>query len=341
MTNLEDLIAFNDEVAALTRAGVPIEMGLAHLSKDPSAASNHINAKVARRVQQGTSLIDIFAEDNDFPPVYRSVVQAGLKCGRLPAALEGLSRYSRSIIEVRQSLGSAMLYPILVCMLAYALLVWSCTFVTPQYTRLFHDFGTENAWIARVISGSMPYWIGIPPILAIIFMYSWFRSDTSQAIGFGGWSRPLEWLPGVARIAVDQRRGNMAELLALLVEHEIPLHEGLRLASQATGDRRLTQAAQKTADATERGQQLSADAPELAGFPPFLRWGLTNASDAEGMARTLRLAAETYRQRAQRRIDWLRVTFPVLAVVFIGGGVTLLYCLSVFVPIVSLIQNLS
>ena len=62
MASLEELIAFNDEMALLTRVGVPIDLGLSQLSRDPEIASNQINAAITRRVQNGVSLVDAMAE---------------------------------------------------------------------------------------------------------------------------------------------------------------------------------------------------------------------------------------------------------------------------------------
>jgi len=257
MTSLEELIAFNDELASLTRAGVPIDLGLSQLSRDPDIANNQINAAVTRRVQNGVSLVDAMTdEDQLFPPIYQSVVRAGLRCGRLPAALEGLSRYTQSLLDVRQSLRSALVYPLIICVVAYVLFVGSCLFLVPDYDRLFANMGSDGGavfHVVRMLCDSLPFWVAIPPLLLTALLYVWFRSNSSRSMAFRGLPRILSWLPGVSRITADQRRASLAELLALLVEHEVPLHEGLRLAARASGDRKLTSAAQQMADGAEQG----------------------------------------------------------------------------------------
>ena len=168
MSNLEELIAFNDELAALTRAGVPIDLGLSQLSRDPDIVNNQINTAVTRRVQNGVSLVDAMAEEDQlFPPIYQSVVRAGLRCGRLPAALEGLSRYTQSLLDVRQSFRAALVYPFIICMLAYGLFVGSCLFLVPEHVHLFADAGSEGGTVFRVVRmlcDSLPFWVAIPPV---------------------------------------------------------------------------------------------------------------------------------------------------------------------------------
>jgi hypothetical protein len=63
--------------------------------------------------------------------------------------------------------------------------------------------------------------------------------------------------------------------------------------------------------------------------------------ETDELARNLRLVAKTYRHRAERRAESLRVVLPMLTCIVVAGGVTLLYCLSVFGPFVQLIWDLS
>src|SRR5882672_11228734 len=93
--SLDDLIALTDEMSALVRAGVPLERGLAHASADLSRHSGKVAADLSARMQAGESLPRALADfPKTFSPVFRAVVDAGLRTGRLPAALEGLAKTS-------------------------------------------------------------------------------------------------------------------------------------------------------------------------------------------------------------------------------------------------------
>ena len=329
MASLEELIAFNDEVATLTRAGVPIDVGWSQLSRDPDVASRQINSTLAQRVQNGVPLADALSKQ-DFPPIYECVVGAGMRCDRLPAALEALSQYTQSLLNLRQSLRMAFVYPFIICVLAYLLFVVSCLFAAPDSYPLV-DIGRE--WL--------PFWMAIPPVLFIAILWVAIRTNSSRTT----WCRGLPWffrcMPGVSKVIADQRCASLSEVLALLVKHEVPLHEGLRLAAGASGDPKLRAAAEQTANAIEQGQVLTQDFQPAQQFPPFLRWALTSPKETGDLARTLMLAARTYRNRAERRTKWLRTAIPMLTCVVLAGGVTLLYCLSVFGPLVQLIKDLS
>jgi type II secretory pathway component PulF len=228
-------------------------------------------------------------------------------------------------------------------MLAYVLFVGGCLFLWPEYDPLFADVGSGGGAVFPVVQtlrDSLPLWVAIPPVLLTALLLVWFRSNSLRTTSIRGRPGGLGWLPGVSRVTVDQRRGSLAELLALLVEHGVPLHEALHLAARAVPDRKLASAAQQMSVAIEQGQSLTQDSAAALPFPPFLRWALTSSAEANDLPRTLRFAAKTYRHRAERGAQRLRVVMPMLTCVFLAGGVTLLYCISIFGPFVRLILDL-
>ena len=345
MSSLEDLLTFNDEIAALSRAGVPLDVGLAQLDPDPDIAKKLINGAITRQSRVSDSLVDAISEDDQsFPPVYQGVVCAGLRCGRLPAALEAMSRYLQPVHDTRQTFRSSLVYPTVICLIAYVLFVGSCLYLWPQYDRMFAVMdsggGAFNA-IVGALREWLPYWVAIPPVLLIVALAWRWRSKSSHTIGFGRSFWLWKWVPVVSGVAIDQCRARLAELLALLVEHDAGLPEALRLAAPASGDDDLASAVRQLADELDRGQSLSHDSEAARQLPPFLYWALTSAPESGGRAQSLRIAASVYRHRAQRRAESLRVIVPTVTCVALAGGATLFYCLSIFSPFVQMIRGLS
>src|SRR4051812_10348434 len=118
----EQLIALNDEIAMLVRAGVPLELGLHETSRSVPRALQKINQELSRKMQTGLPLGEsLTATLPGLPRVYAAVIDAGLKSGNLPKALESLTRLARQGIELRQQIEFAFLYPLIVCSLAYAM----------------------------------------------------------------------------------------------------------------------------------------------------------------------------------------------------------------------------
>jgi general secretion pathway protein F len=338
MSTLEEVIALNDEVTLLAQAGIPLDPGMVRIGRNRKHELTRINAAVARRVGRGESLVDaVAAEDDSFPEVYQNIVEAGLRCGRLPALLEGLCDHSQSVVALKRRLAIALIYPILVAALAYGLFVASLLFFLPTlietYDELAVPFGPALD-ACRGLRTTLPLWGPIPLLLLTLLIIAWIRSSWHPQIGWTGLLAPLTWLPWMRPVLQDVRSAGTARLTALLLEQGVPLPESLRLASGVAGNRGW-QRAVEPATVGEAGS---------ARVSPLLQWAITQPAGEAGSderVESFRLAADVYEARAERSLRRLRQWVPVFALVFVGGVMTLLYVLSVFGPFLQLVRGLT
>ena len=340
MATLEDLIALNDEVALLASAGIPLDSDIVKIGKNRRHELTRINAAVARRVGRGESLVEaVSAEDDSLPELYQNVVEAGLRCGRLPAALEGLCDDSQSLLLLKRRVAMALIYPVLIAALAYGLFVASLLYFLPTlletYRGLEVPFGPALN-LCRELRATLPIWGPIPVVVLLLLIVAWIRGGWQPTFGWTGLLAPLKWLPGIRPLLLDARSATMARLTALLLEHEVPLAESLRLAGGLTGGRRRVSTGATAVDEAVRHA------------PPLLRWAATLSgpessgpeSSAAERIESFRLAADVYQARVDQRLQQLRRGIPILTLVVLGGGLTLVFVLSVFGPFVQLMQGL-
>lgn len=342
---LDQLIALNDEIVALVRGGVPLELGLARLGQDQASTLSRISSRLAGRMSGGQSLSEaLAAEGSRLPRVYRTVVDAGIRSGRLPAALEAVSRYASALVDLRQKIGLAFLYPLVVVLLAYGLMVVVSADLTQRFLEVYRAFHITLPLVLRImdqLARSAIYWAWIPPVVILFMLLWWARTGSTRLLQLRGVARPLGWVPGMKKVSFCFRCANFADLLALLIGHEVPLPEGIVLAADATGDRALQAAARVAAEATRQGKPLAEDLPGIDGLPPYLRWLIVRGDKQGNLASSLKMAADAYRRRAVDQAEWLKLSFPILACVVIGGGTTLLYALTLFLPLVDLLWGLA
>jgi general secretion pathway protein F len=341
---LDDFMALNNQLAALAQAGVPLDLGLGRLGKDPAGALQKINATVSRRVNEGESLVEALDGDEQVvPTAYRSMVQLGLRSGTLSAALNGSNRLAESVDDSRHAVSSALFYPLVVCGLAYLGLVGFCFFFVPTLEGMYHTFRIRPGLglrVLQVVRDTLPYWIAIPPLALLLFVAS--RIYTKRhAISGGPSIRFLARLPGASKTIFQQRCANFSESLATLVNSGVPLEEGLRLAAGACGDADLSEGARALAAAIRQGRFPNDDSSAALQFPPFLRWALWHSESTIGRGRALQMAAATYRESAEHRTERLRIIAPIVTCVFIGGTAALLYGLALFVPVVDMLRALT
>ena len=247
----------NDEIAALVRAGVPLDRGLLRAGGDLPGGLKRITQALGDRLSRGESLAQALeAEKGSIPPLYRAVVEAGARSGRLPAALEGLARYVRGYSEARAAIGVALWYPILVLSLAYALFLGLVIEVIPGSSGPSSRWGSRSSrpcagWSG---SGSWPPTGGRSwPILLVLLGIAWWRSGIAASFQTSSWSL-IRLFPWMRSMLSDYESAGFAELTALLLEHQVPLPQAVMLSAEATGNAAMIEGARQLAAAVERGE---------------------------------------------------------------------------------------
>jgi type II secretory pathway component PulF len=343
--SLDDYVALNDQLAALVAAGVPLDVGLGNWNQPVSEALENINATVARRVRRGESLKEALeGDDHDLPPSYRSLVQIGLAGGNLSEALDDATRVSETADKSRFTISSSLIYPLIVCGLAYIGTLGLCQFFVPSLAHLYASMKMTPGPGLRVLEfvrDTRPIWGILIPMLLVLFISLRIRARARRRMLGVDPGRLLGWVPGIAKTLHQERCAHFASALAELLNDGTPLDKSLLIAGDASGDARLSTAARQLAAETQRGQVPGEDGHIALKFPPFLRWAIWHSATDAARAHSLEIAARVYRDSADRRTARLRVMAPVLAVVCVGGAVTLLYCLALFVPMVELLKKLA
>src|SRR3954447_17311510 len=150
--SLGHLIALNDEMAALTRAGLPLGRGLRDVGRDLTGGLSAAMLRLSARMEQGEGLSEALAADPQaVPPVYRAVVEAGLRAGRLPTGLESLAGFVRSYDDARRTIGLAFWYPMIVLVLAYTLFVLMVTQMVPRFLTAFESLEIAVPWSVKAL----------------------------------------------------------------------------------------------------------------------------------------------------------------------------------------------
>jgi general secretion pathway protein F len=342
---LDQLVALNDEIASLVRAGVPLESALAELGNDLPGELGRITTTLAERTSRGESLSEVLADPSlRLPPVYRAVVQAGLRSGRLSMALETLASSLRQVAETRRSVAAATIYPLAVLVVAWCLLALFASTTAPNFVTSFDRLEVTGrglfGWLAYCGQWA-GYWGPLLPLVILVLTAVWWFWSGQATMGEPLWAgRLLGWVPWVAPVLRYCRAATLAEVLGLLVESRVPLDDAMVLAAESTGDAKMRAAAQQAAEALRRGQRLDPKAVDGRKFPPLLRWVMVAGQRDGALLPALRHAAATYHQRARHQADMVRLFLPVALTLAIGGSVTLIYALLLFVPYTSMLKAL-
>lgn len=339
---LDQLAALSDEIAALARAGVPLDRGLKELASDMPGRLGKLAAHMGQRLEAGQPLDQVVAEfSTSLPPAYRAVLIAGQRGGRLSAALEGVAHSARRISQLRRTIGLSLLYPLIVLLVAWGLFWFVIGKLTPVMLVAMSDVGLPTEPFAAILdwlSRTAALWQVLVPLIAAAWLaWVWIQS--------GRVARGVElhpWLSfGAAGTLARMRRAgrisSLADLLALLVSHDVPLPEAIDLASAAVGSVQIERGGKELAERLNRGEKIDR---VPAGFPPLIAWTLTGGGDPRRLPQILRRTAETYRDEFNRRGQWLQIYVP-LATAAACGMIVVLYALLTLLPWIAIMHQLS
>jgi type II secretory pathway component PulF len=343
---LDQLIALNDEIVALVRSGVPLETNLGEIGRDLPGTLGKITTSLAKRASQGEPLPQLIAQSSaKFPPVYRAIIEAGLRSGRLSAALEALSGNIRRLAEIRRTIISAAVYPLLVVLIGWLSFAIFSAKVAPGLAADFTTLEVPGnrvfvvlAWLGQWAV----YWgLGVPILLVIVAVLVWQGSHRATWIGATGLGRLTTKFPWFGPMLRYSRNAAFADVLALLVDNSVPMPEALIMAAEASGDRQLLYAARHASEMISSGQTLVGQDGQLSAFPPLLRWLLPAASGKNILVPALKHAAEMYHRRAEHQADLLRIFTPIVLTICISGVITGLYALTLFIPYTTMLSALA
>ncbi|MDX1644582.1 MAG: type II secretion system F family protein, partial [Thermoanaerobaculia bacterium] len=159
------LLIFNQELAALLRAGLPVLQALDLLLK--RQRQGELKARlvdIRDRVESGASLSEAVAAQGEvFPPLYAPTLMAGERSGDLEGVIDRFVRYQRLVYEGRKKVASALVYPAVLVGLSAVLIGVMLFYVVPGFESFFLDLGTDLPTITRVIMGLSDlvtdYWV--------------------------------------------------------------------------------------------------------------------------------------------------------------------------------------
>ncbi len=332
--------AFTRELANLLAGGVPLSRALALLRREASnPAARQLWAEIHDDVVGGSALADALAKwPRSFYPVYVAMVRAGEAGGFLDVVLGQIADFRMREQDLKGKVKAAMVYPIILAIVAVCVLVFLLTFFIPKFSAIFSSFGDSLPWLTQVImsmSDSLRhYGLYIGAALVVVFFL------LRRAIGTDSGRRKFEVMllsiPVLGRIIAQFALVRFARMLGTLVGAGVPLIASLRVAREAIGNQTLSDTVSNAIEEVQRGMALSKS---LTGsqrlFPPSVIEMITVAEETGRLDKELLRLAQTYENDLDRQL-WLLVAIAEPAMLFIMAMLIGTVVLGMLLPVFNL-----
>jgi general secretion pathway protein F len=184
-----DMVLLTSEIATLLQAGLPLERSLEVLIDLAEApAQRSLLNQILDRIRSGGSLADALAEhERVFPRYYVSMVRAGEAGGSVEQVMARLADFMERGQKLRESVRSALIYPIIVVVMAGLSVMVLLTVVLPQFTPMFEEAGQALPLITQIVIAAgdvvQSYWWAMAGGLAALILGIRLRLRVRLRIG--------------------------------------------------------------------------------------------------------------------------------------------------------------
>ena len=327
------------QLATLIGAAIPIEESLGAVAQQSeNRRVGSLLMAVRTRVLEGHSLAQALSEHpSSFPTMYRAGVAAGEHSGHLDRVLEGLADYTEKQQQSLQNIQMAMLYPIILSVVATIIGVALMTYVVPQMVEVFADSDRPLPLITRVVmalSGFLSnyYWLLFIVIAALVFGIATAlrRPDVERR-----WHRTLLKLPFIGRVSRGRNAAQLASTLSMMTSSGVPVVEGMRIGSDVLSNRFLRERVSEATQRVSEGASLFSALQEAGHFPPLMLHMIASGEASGELDNMLARVAQQQQMEIERLVSTaVRLFEPLMLLVM--GGVVLVIVMSILLPIMEM-----
>jgi general secretion pathway protein F len=316
--SLRTLASITQELAALLTAGLELDRALGMIAALSGIGGySEPLARVRQRVRDGATFADSLVQEPAFPAFYVNMVRAGEFGGDLDATLVKLSSYLSRTLAVREAIGSALVYPLILLVTAGFSIIIILTLVLPEFEPLFAESGRALPWPTRLVMGTSDFIRSWGWLLVLIVTAGglWFwRALTSPQFRLRTDRYALR-LPLIGDLLRAMEVERLSRTLGSLLASGVSLPTALRLASDVLWNSILRNAVKESATSLREGESLSARLTRAKVFPQ-LTLDLIRVGEETGKLDDMLLRqADIDEQRIRHTLDrLLALLVPVLTI---------------------------
>ena len=336
-----ELSLLTRQMATLLASGLTMEQSLnALIEAATEPTTREVLTGVKTEVTAGSSLaVALAAYEKSFPDFYRALVHGGEESGALPTVLEHLANYLDARQALKQKTGLALLYPILVTIVALSIVTGLLVYVVPQVVQVFQQSRQTLPLLTRALialsdflRATWPYIVALIIGVAVTARMV-LRRDAARR----SWHAFLLRLPWLGSLIRGVNTSRFASTLAILVGGGVPLLSALASGARVMTNLVMRDAIERAIERVREGTGLARALGETRAFPPLLIHLVASGEVSGKLEQMLGRAAHLETQALERRLAvFLTLLEPVMILVM--GGVVLMIVLAILLPIIEINQ---
>jgi general secretion pathway protein F len=335
-----EVVHFTQELAALLKAGLPLDRSLQALLEVTSRpALKAILSQILRDLEGGKTLADALARHRIFSHLYVSLIQAGETGGFLEEALTRLADYLKRVSEFRSYLISALIYPMVLAAVGGLSMVLMLIYVVPRFEEFFKEMGQNLYWSTRFLLNLSAafrsyWWLGGLLLAGLVFLVVHLSRTPRGQLALDRFKVKAPFLGDLNRRVAA---AFFAKTLGTLLNNGVPLVPSLRVVISSVNNRYLSQSLEGVLGNVEKGQHLSGLLKKVGVFPELFLQMVGIGEETGHLADMLLTSAESLESDARAAVQRLMAMLEP-ALILVTALVVAFVIVSLLLPILNLYE---
>jgi general secretion pathway protein F len=319
----KDIALFTRELLTLLQAGLPLDRAL-NVLLDLTASEPKLHGlidRILKLVKGGAQLSDALdAQGGVFTRFYVNLVRAGEAGGALDVVLERLSEYLERTKELRDTVVTALIYPVILLVMSVVSLMVLLLFVVPQFMELFESAGKELPVPTQIVVGLAEalrgYWWLIA--LVVVGTVLLLKTQLADPRYRPGWHRRLLWAPLVGDLVRKIETSSFSRTLATLLQNGVPLLTSLSIVRETLNNIAAAERLEIAVVSVKEGSGLAVPMAEVGWLPTLAVQMIKLGEESGHLPDMLERVANTYDKEVRTAVQRLLALLEPILIVGLG-----------------------
>lgn len=333
----KDILNFTNQLAVMIRAGISLQEALESIgSQVKNLKFRAIVLDLKNRIEAGESFSQALAQHPDvFTNLYINMVAAAEISGSLSSMLQQLVGYLDQEAETRSQVISAMVYPIIIGVMAVTCVTFLLTFVLPRFLVVFagkeHLLPTPTKLIMAASGGLRHYWFIIFPAIGAAVMGFWYFTSKTP-IGKQWWDRIKLHIPLLKGLCRSLYITRSMHTMGVLTNAGVPILDTISITAQITGNYLYESMWKSVHESVRQGKKIASSLAAYTLMPSNVVQMIQSGEESGTLGEVLGDISEFYARELKTTIKTVTSMIEPIMIVLMGVLVGFI-AMSIILPI--------
>ncbi|WDE97680.1 type II secretion system F family protein [Lentisphaera profundi] len=331
--SLED---FTESLSMLLDAGISLDKSLAIIEETMEKEEARLFvADMRQGLHEGKKFSELIHDRSSFfPKIYKNLVEVGEESGALPMVLQRLQEYLQQKKEMRSYLLSASIYPLIISLISFSVVIFMLAYIVPQFAQTFAKANKKPSGLAAMLfdfsffikdNGTILLVLFVSLVGLLIYFFKGKRYKYQR-------DKLLLSLPLLKRLVIISDLSSYFRTLGILVGNGVHLLKSVQVSERVINNELIAKELAEVPGKLRRGSPLSTTLDEIAYIPLQVTKMLAVGEETGRLDEMMKRISERYEKELKQVIKNILSAFEPLVIIFLGviiGGIVIVMFLAI------------